>query len=50
MGHSFRNADPARHARGPQLRRALSGVVVVETIFFALDGMGLYFVNALNAL
>jgi peptide/nickel transport system permease protein len=26
----------------------LSGVVVVETIF-ALDGMGLYFVNALNA-
>ena len=48
MGHSFRNAlIPLVTLVGLNFGALLSGVVVVETIF-ALDGMGLYFVNALN--
>lgn len=49
MGHAFRNAlIPMVTLVALNFGALLSGVVVVETIF-ALDGMGLYFVNALNA-
>ena len=49
MRHAFRNAlIPMVTLVALNFGALLSGVVVVETIF-ALDGMGLYFVNALNA-
>jgi peptide/nickel transport system permease protein len=49
MGHAFRNAlIPMVTLVALNFGALLSGIVVVETIF-ALDGMGLYFVNALNA-
>lgn len=49
MRHAFRNAlIPMITLVALNFGALLSGVVVVETIF-ALDGMGLYFVNALNA-
>jgi peptide/nickel transport system permease protein len=49
MGHAFRNAlIPLVTLVALNFGALLSGIVVVETIF-ALDGMGLYFINALNA-
>ena len=49
MRHAFRNAlIPMVTLVALNFGALLSGVVVVETIF-TLDGMGLYFVNALNA-
>jgi peptide/nickel transport system permease protein len=49
MGHAFRNAlVPLVTLVALNFGALLGGAVVTETIF-ALDGMGLYFVNALNA-
>jgi peptide/nickel transport system permease protein len=49
MGHAFRNAlIPLVTLVALNFGALISGVVVTETVF-ALDGMGLYFVNALNA-
>jgi peptide/nickel transport system permease protein len=49
MGHAFRNAlIPLITLVAINFGALISGVVVTETVF-ALDGMGLYFVNALNA-
>ena len=49
MGHAFRNAlIPLVTLVAINFGALISGVVVTETVF-ALDGMGLYFVNALNA-
>ena len=48
MRHAFRNAlIPMITLVALNFGALLSGVVVVETIF-ALDGMGLYFINALS--
>jgi peptide/nickel transport system permease protein len=49
MRHAFRNAlIPLVTLVALNFGALISGVVVTETVF-ALDGMGLYFVNALNA-
>ena len=48
MKHAFRNAlIPLMTVIALNLGSLLGGVVVTETVF-SLDGMGLYFVNALN--
>jgi peptide/nickel transport system permease protein len=47
MGHAFRNAlIPLVTIVALNFPAALSGVVITETVF-SLDGMGLYFINAL---
>ncbi len=49
MGHAFRNAlIPLVTLVALNFGALLGGVVVTETVF-GLDGMGLYFINALNA-
>ena len=49
MGHAFRNAlIPLVTLVALQFGALLGGVVVTETVF-GLDGMGLYFIRALNA-
>ena len=49
MRHAFRNAlIPIVTLVALNFGALLGGVVVTETVF-ALDGMGLYFINALNA-
>ena len=48
MKHAFRNAlIPLTTLVGINLGALIGGAVITETIF-ALDGMGLYFINALN--
>ena len=48
MGHAFRNAlIPLVTLVALNFGALLGGVVVTETVF-GLDGMGLYFINALN--
>jgi peptide/nickel transport system permease protein len=47
MKHAFRNAlIPLVTVIAINFPAALSGVVITETVF-SLDGMGLYFINAL---
>src|SRR5207247_11371824 len=49
MKHAFRNAlIPLVTVIAINFGALLSGAVVTETVF-GLDGMGLYFINALNA-
>jgi peptide/nickel transport system permease protein len=49
MGHAFRNAlIPLVTLVALNFGALFGGAVVTETVF-ALDGMGLYFVRALNA-
>jgi peptide/nickel transport system permease protein len=48
MGHAFRNAlGPLVTVVALNFAALLGGVVVTETVF-SLDGMGLYFINALG--
>jgi peptide/nickel transport system permease protein len=49
MRHAFRNAlIPLTTVIALNFGALIGGVVVTETVF-GLDGMGLYFINALNS-